>query len=152
MFQLTTSRRGRRHDAGTMILRIKFQLTTSRRGRLHVRIICAVKQIVSTHDLTKRSTKTACWNIYATAFQLTTSRRGRRSAIYGICGVGSSFQLTTSRRGRRNHAFSGTLRTRFNSRPHEEVDPYIHVDCKHILCFNSRPHEEVDKFQYCRFL
>ena len=99
---------------------------------------------VSTHDLTKRSTSTVSRKIEnhlfqlttsrrgrpsslsckndSMSFQLTTSRRGRRSAIYGICGVGSSFQLTTSRRGRRNHAFSGTLRTRFNSRPHEEVD------------------------------
>ena len=62
-----------------------FQLTTSRRGRLDGTIISEVKQGVSTHDLTKRSTRSSKSTIWGPRmFQLTTSRRGRlcRSRSY----------------------------------------------------------------------
>ena len=78
LFQLTTSRRGRRqlllhiwrkryfnsrpHEEVDALERlpvpfpITFQLTTSRRGRPHRFIICNNLIVISTHDLTKRST------------------------------------------------------------------------------------------------
>ena len=129
LFQLTTSRRGRRNISNVLIWNIIFQLTTSRRGRRNISNIFV-------------------WNII---FQLTTSRRGRRLPFYqriivtpyfnsrpheevdSLCHptiiYTSSFQLTTSRRGRQ--LFQKLL--------------------LHCLCyFNSRPHEEVDEFFfYC---
>ena len=55
---------------------------------------------LSTHDLTRRSTSSAC------AITLYTS----------------SFQLTTSQGGRPTTRFSYIIRKSFNSRPHKEVD------------------------------
>ena len=102
-------------------------------------------EAVSTHDLTKRSTK----------FR------------NEMCETKAMFQLTTSRRGR--HTLSRAAAwviERFNSRPHEEVDhvPYDFTEIMDVSthdltkrststfrstalylgCFNSRPHEEVD--------
>ena len=122
VFQLTTSRRGRRSLESLLILRISFQLTTSRRGRRITNktykstgtfqlttsrrgrlpcgrwclpdtayfnsrpheevdkkgVILWGAYIISTHDLTKRSTfGIHRWCITAWRFQLTTSRRGR---------------------------------------------------------------------------
>ena len=78
MFQLTTSQRGRQLEGMLTVVEIKFQLTTSRRGRPTVTVNTAEIIVVSTHDLTKRSTNLIMLPIGTTAFQLTTSRRGRR--------------------------------------------------------------------------
>ena len=100
-FQLTTSRRGRRSSPLTssctqyfnsrpheevdrwsssvsMVERL-FQLTTSRRGRHVFLPKVDGRGIISTHDLTKRSTKVIAKNTFAIKFQLTTSRRGRQN-------------------------------------------------------------------------
>ncbi len=55
--------------------------------------------LISTHDLTKRSTQASGRNAGVGTFQLTTSRRGRPATALVIFKA-SSFQLTTSRRGR----------------------------------------------------
>ena len=121
MFQLTTSRRGRRFPCYIIGVWGKFQLTTSRRGRLTTwihswHLDCfnsrpheevdvsfagyrSAASGVSTHDLTKRSTLSM------------------RQSVMRL-----TFQLTTSRRGRLLHRPYRQLLTRFNSRPHEEVD------------------------------
>ena len=123
-FQLTTSRRGRRSSPLTssctqyfnsrpheevdrwsssvsMVERL-FQLTTSRRGRHVFLPKVDGRGIISTHDLTKRSTKVIAKNTFAIKFQLTTSRRGR---LQKVCDALDAFifQLTTSRRGRQNN-------------------------------------------------
>ena len=55
--------------------------------------------LLSTHDLTQRSTFHFCVIIRRKIFQLTTSRRGRPLMVF--CGRHiNGFQLTTSRRGR----------------------------------------------------
>ena len=143
-FQLTTSRRGRRSCVVSANPVISFQLTTSRRGRRRWMEAVKITGKLSTHDLTKRSTRVCYLAIQHLVFQLTTSRRGRRS-LYGNYRRFRIFQLTTSRRGRREpvrrlipipdlstHDLTkrSTLRERdtvgcicsFNSRPHEEVD------------------------------
>ena len=102
IFQLTTSRRGRRFPlAVCLIAQILFQLTTSRRGRRSLSGFRSRSCGISTHDLTKRST--VPWFMVAntaSAFQLTTSRRGRQAPAAALPTV-RRFQLTTSRRGRR---------------------------------------------------
>ena len=122
-FQLTTSRRGRRMnwtqctlcrrsfnsrpheevDQERWILQTfgkEFQLTTSRRGR-HNRLDSGrSRSHVSTHDLTKRSTKrTGRVRLTRSCFN---SRPHEEVDAY-IIGEGltdAAFQLTTSRRGR----------------------------------------------------
>ncbi len=100
---------------------------------------------ISTHDLTKRSTKIILWLL-----------------IWNYL-----FQLTTSRRGRQTEGSGNASSRNFNSRPHEEVDDvmqtwYFNMNIisthdltkrstfwtRHLFYllnhFNSRPHEEVD--------
>ena len=55
-----------------------FQLTTSRRGRRGIAPMWKAHDSVSTHDLTKRSTALGIEPDGTFVFQLTTSRRGRR--------------------------------------------------------------------------
>ena len=58
--------------------------------------------VISTHDLTKRSTIPLLQvSLNCLPFQLTTSRRGRRSPAFVMPSSMWLFQLTTSRRGRR---------------------------------------------------
>ena len=99
MFQLTTSRRGRRITISSADICKMFQLTTSRRGR---------------HQPLLRL-------VYMVEFQLTTSRRGRRRTAVLLPWT-FPFQLTTSRRGRRAGGVPRLHTLCFNSRPHEEVD------------------------------
>ncbi len=120
-FQLTTSRRGRRMTNMTLFGNGSFQLTTSRRGRLDFRVVDIEHQVLSTHDLTQRSTL-AGGEIHHKAVlsthdltQRSTRRRRhndkntvlsthdltQRSTGERVPSVRSlSFQLTTSRRGR----------------------------------------------------
>ena len=142
-----------------------FQLTTSRRGRPclktihgtigpfnsrpHAEVDSESKDaitdaiVLSTHDLTQRSTLRFCHTSNICFFQLTTSRRGRPT---GQCDmqIAFPFQLTTSRRGR--HRSSGYSRDRYSfqlttSRRGRRIPrtPFAQPDP-----FNSRPHAEVD--------
>ena len=98
-----------------------FQLTTSQGGRQWGSIEKMITFIISTHDLTRRSTKVCI-----------------ASLVFG------SFQLTTSQGGRRRGCPSSGRETYFNSRPHKEVDR-LHTSAKRLRSyFNSRPHKEVD--------
>ena len=102
---------------------------------------------ISTHDLTKRSTKIILWLlIWNYLFQLTTSRRGRLSPDSAMPRE-KLFQLTTSRRGRLEWFRGFHCGRYFNSRPHEEVDLSNMSLKKFCENFNSRPHEEVDDTQ-----
>ena len=106
-----------------------FQLTTSQGGRQWGSIEKMITFIISTHDLTRRSTKVCI-----------------ASLVFG------SFQLTTSQGGRRRGCPSSGRETYFNSRPHKEVDNtafYWHN--AFIFYFNSRPHKEVDNHRYFLF-
>ena len=109
-----------------------FQLTTSRRGRLFSLFVKWPSAIVSTHDLTKRSTFCTSSRLKLSMFQLTTSRRGRllisHSRVYLLLS-----QLTTSRRGRHRFFKNVLLFFSFNSRPHEEVDYH-----GFFICLNNR--------------
>ena len=124
--------------------------------------------ILSTHDLTRRSTWASpdCTS-HSKAFQLTTSQGGRLQihqtvkpitdtfnsrphkevdAFFELGGTyEQNFQLTTSQGGRLlYHAFCVRLFP-FNSRPHKEVDPDLrHIGYYFSYPFNSRPHKEVD--------
>ena len=98
-FQLTTSRGGRQISSMLQAWMQEFQLTTSRGGRRPLPDQCQ-NSIISTHDLTRRSTISLSGKfVEAIAFQLTTSRGGRR--------LRPQFPITI---------------LYFNSRPHEEVD------------------------------
>ena len=68
----------------SIVYSVIFQLTTSRRGR---RSCTSVNQYrnISTHDLTKRSTNTAVNAHRLCIFQLTTSRRGRHDMLTLFC-------------------------------------------------------------------
>ena len=121
---------------------------------------------ISTHDLTRRSTKTALCSV--PRFFISTHDLTRRSTYAdqssaGICHIsthdltrrstrtpqrfflsGSTFQLTTSRGGRLDLnpqdtlAYIFQLTTSRGGRPGWNKHPYL------VWYFNSRPHEEVD--------
>ena len=103
------------------------------------------KEIISTHDLTKRSTI-----IFYNSFlfvRISTHDLTKRST--------SSFIDYTSQKkyfnsrpheevDRLDSQESNVLYTHFNSRPHEEVDCRLCLIALILFNFNSRPHEEVD--------
>jgi len=143
VFQLTTSRRGRRFSDVGYLLYGYFQLTTSRRGRrmqeihrcgstrsFNSRPHAEVDQFwamnsrtraLSTHDLTQRSTCSACFAI--SKIFLSTHDLTQRSTTGPKGDPGDvTFQLTTSRRGRRRRRMNKLWLESFNSRPHAEVD------------------------------
>ena len=96
MFQLTTSRRGRRTIwFGTeSFINVSTHDLTKRSTDILGSSLISI--FVSTHDLTKRSTSSVLSSSSLLMFQLTTSRRGRPSSL--SCKNDSmSFQLTTSR-------------------------------------------------------
>ena len=122
-----------------------FQLTTSRRGRLCRNVATMPILLISTHDLTKRSTVSSSSTSSAcNLFQLTTSRRGRPFPNIPAC---RNAYISTHDLTKRStvHAWKvvGTA-LYFNSRPHEEVDDRHAVILAYLRYFNSRPHEEVD--------
>ncbi len=99
-----------------------FQLTTSRRGRPTFWCEGTLEEILSTHDLTQRSTgelKRELSNVKLSTHDLT-----QRSTL----------------RLERKKGFQKT----FNSRPHAEVDGGISPLSENQNSFNSRPHAEVD--------
>ena len=80
-----------------------------------------LRVVISTHDLTRRSTKLEGMLTVVEIFQLTTSQGGRHVLVNPYLAP-CSFQLTTSRGGRQ---WGGTVLgicRQYNSRPHEEVD------------------------------
>ncbi len=128
-----------------------FQLTTSRRGRLEMQPRDIIKFVISTHDLTKRSTDipltvcsilldfnsrpheevdslTSVTSFWEIPFQLTTSRRGRPFPSCLICSC-FSFQLTTSRRGRRLSPGHNLLPPQFQLTTSRRGRPLIPVQC-----------------------
>ena len=78
--------------------------------------------LLSTHDLTRRST----------------------SAGIQPASMRQIFQLTTSHGGRPDGQGISGLAESFNSRPHTEVDPASLSRPESLISFNSRPHTEVD--------
>ena len=121
LFQLTTSRRGRQptatggifvehfnsrpHEEVDLTDPLVFHSNRHFNSRPHeevdnIRVTTTHPCDISTHDLTKRSTRTRGYAKGSEPFQLTTSRRGRQYINAPI----------------------NTLKTHFNSRPHEEVD------------------------------
>ena len=102
-FQLTTSRRGRRYTPPEIYEAILFQLTTSRRGRPLLCSLHFLRNFVSTHDLTKRSTtyQTRSWKTLSVSTHDLT-KRSTELILLMFCSE-----------------------IRFNSRPHEEVDQQL---------------------------
>ena len=121
LFQLTTSRRGRRNQWQDHVTEHEFQLTTSRRGR-QKRVYRKNKSGgISTHDLTKRSTIYSLRPYFIESIS-THDLTKRSTIIFNQFTSYLLFQLTTSRRGRLLDSLSITQFLNFNSRPHEEVD------------------------------
>ena len=79
-------------------------------------------KIISTHDLTKRSTRLNAYeyNICRISTHDLTKRSTTTPLWFYL--LGRRFQLTTSRRGRPRNPRYQKWNTHFNSRPHEEVD------------------------------
>ena len=125
------------------IISTTFQLTTSRRGRRHAQItICPPAYFNSLPHAEVDRLENCCFPrnqnfnslphaevdrvlsadkaVYV-LFQLTTSRRGRQFATAHHM-TDLEFQLTTSRRGRQNSNVNDLERNHFNSLPHAEVD------------------------------
>ena len=127
-----------------------FQLTTSRRGRRRTRLPENFGEVrVSTHDLTKRSTGFCTLHI---SHRKSFNSRPHEEVdqIPGTSLPFTMFQLTTSRRGRlRSSSLLAYFRS-FNSRPHEEVDLHPVKNRPFQNRFNSRPHEEVDSNFYAK--
>ena len=99
-FQLTTSRRGRRHfQIGILSFALLSTHDLTQRSTALL-IECCFVDDLSTHDLTQRSTSDQDDANSAGSFQLTTSRRGRLIQPRSVSD-NPIFQLTTSRRGRR---------------------------------------------------
>ena len=142
MFQLTTSRRGRRISGDNFI-----NLCFNSRPHEEVDLSLSIAKDfldVSTHDLTKRSTLQRFHRFFS----------------------GGCFNSRPHEEVDLWHRALGNQCNCFNSRPHEEVDnndedTHNHLDVStHDLtkrstlffvrkmaichCFNSRPHEEVD--------
>ena len=171
IFQLTTSRRGRRKNLLVSNKLVTFQLTTSRRGRPRFLLDNLTWICISTHDLTKRST---AWQSLCLDYRRYFNSRPHEEVdnflnIYIIIYHISTHDLT--KRSTAPETRSEVIRENFNSRPHEEVDNSpdrrlispslfqlttsrrgrlhrIFLE-KGLTYFNSRPHAEVDA---CRLL
>ncbi len=89
------------------------------------------KTVLSTHDLTQRSTIISLYT--DTAFETFNSRPHAEVDQKGQCSI-MHYQT-------------------FNSRPHAEVDETVHIPQGAHRSFNSRPHAEVDRISAfrCRF-
>ena len=122
-----------------------FQLTTSRRGRLEGLRNSFNSWFISTHDLTKRSTRrcrSKIWFDIISTHDLT-KRSTQVMLSQSLRSAISTHDLT--KRSTRGERKAHPNPSHFNSRPHEEVDD--NTGCGFplmVLYFNSRPHEEVD--------
>ena len=143
-FQLTTSRRGRHISDLSIRMYESFQLTTSRRGRRRWRFGRHVRMVLSTHDLTQRSTRKTAFYILGGVFQLTTSRRGRQKIRF--CSL-INIYLSTHDLTQRSTVIQGLQEYLMNLSTHDltqrstSTTPVLWSTTK---TFNSRPHAEVD--------
>ena len=101
--------------------------------------------VISTHDLTKRSTYVNHLQVMNVVFQLTTSRRGRQHLGWFNPSIRNYFNSRPHEEVDRSKGWINVYLKYFNSRPHEEVDFLIDVEFPTYRYFNSRPHEEVDE-------
>ena len=98
-FQLTTSRRGRRKRAIVFWELMYFNSRPHEEVDISFRTRLPKKGVISTHDLTKRSTDQA--TLVYDGFYISTHDLTKRSTCTpSLWSAGFSFQLTTSRRGR----------------------------------------------------
>ena len=143
-FQLTTSRRGRHGNYEHTCADFTFQLTTSRRGRRRSATCWRYGIVISTHDLTKRSTQElflafariqdfnsrpheevdlACAFV-ARRKNISTHDLTKRSTFL-IFRIQTFTIISTHDLTKRSTLLQVLLQTchsHFNSRPHEEVD------------------------------
>ena len=147
LFQLTTSQGGRLAGKSCIVGMLAFQLTTSQGGRQATAWAHDKLGLISTHDLTKRSTLYA---FFVSRYKfISTHDLTKRSTHNPLRFLFIPiFQLTTSRRGRQQPMlWTAIAFLYFNSRPHEEVDLKATPTRRKEGYFNSRPHEEVDRTQ-----
>ena len=125
-----------------------FQFTTSQGGRPDDPTKLGILDVLSIHDLTRRSTVSPANAAFRSfVFQFTTSQGGRHSAGH-LSHIQLIFQFTTSQGGRRNPGLTPCRLCSFNSRPHKEVDAHNQSLLCRDVSFNSRPHKEVDRRMY----
>ena len=107
----------------------------------------SVTIVISTHDLTRRSTRYKMdFKLLVTTFQLTTSRGGRPESLASKIG---KLKISTHDLTRRSTSFAGQWRrwqTNFNSRPHEEVDYWMMVKFFHTFIST---HDLTRRSTYC---
>ena len=123
VFQLTTSRRGRRRP--WQAKKCTCAISTHDLTKRSTFIIVFQSDIfpISTHDLTKRSTvKYFAWISVCFIFQLTTSRRGRPRLWNRLIRWPNISTHDLTKRSTSWIASGGIFAIHFNSRPHEEVD------------------------------
>ena len=122
IFQLTTSRRGRQPFSLNRLLLEPFNSRPHEEVDVNNLYYRMYDVILSTHDLTKRSTILSEISSSLCIFQLTTSRRGRRYTPVPTlrAHVLSTHDLT--KRSTYAQSFALLDNVPFNSRPHEEVD------------------------------
>ena len=123
IFQLTTSHGGRPPLKFGIIFLSTFQLTTSHGGRRQFFFRGFVISLLSTHDLTRRSTAqpTSLRNPRS-SFQLTTSHGGRRFPVFSESVVINLSTHDLTRRSTLSLPLLCPISLTFNSRPHTEVD------------------------------
>ena len=93
------------------------------------------RELISTHDLTKRSTPLSGFRSRSCGYFNSRPHEEVDCWLLGTCPPRQEFQLTTSRRGRPHAVKDGTAYLiHFNSRPHEEVDDMFCAGgvCNHI--------------------
>ena len=121
-FQLTTSQGGRPMPLSPLCVVLYFNSRPREEVDSLISSLLLRYISISTHDLTRRSTrKQTIYNNLERIFQLTTSRGGRL-ARREIEVKKEIFQLTTSQGGRLIRSVNTANCLYFNSRPHEEVD------------------------------
>ena len=104
----------------------------------------SLRSAISTHDLTKRSTRqTTDGDGYKgiSTHDLTKRSTGNSQAMSNPILI-STHDLT-----KRSTRYLDDLLLKesyFNSQPHEEVDHQLYMILERSQYFNSRPHEEVD--------
>ena len=165
MFQLTTSRRGRRISGDNFI-----NLCFNSRPHEEVDLSLSIAKDfldVSTHDLTKRSTLQRFHRFFSGGYfnsrpheevDLWHRALGNQCNCFNsrpheevddgwICDNSVFILVSTHDLTKRSTLFfvrKMAICHCFNSRPHEEVDSFYLPSPRQGSCFNSRPHEEVD--------
>ena len=168
MFQLTTSRRGRRSvpSAGRQQLRFNSRPHEEVDALLFSYSGCFLRFNSRPHEEVDEDLKSIKPDLQM--FQLTTSRRGRHTPGRSFFSPTTSFnsrpheevdmmdkstekallvfQLTTSRRGRLISLDSDVISMAFQLTTSRRGRHRKGLLSRGGCCFNSRPHEEVDKY------